>query len=257
MQRDELRHYARVLKGRWVEDPSNEDRRYDRVRIRHLLKHLGEEGLTGSVLAETANRMARARDGLTARLVEAVDTLCMAAPLGQVRIDRDGFAALDAETQLRMLTAALCYVASAEYRPRAAASEGLLAQVLSGRGGTLHGAEVLVEKAHLRVVREAAAVRSAVSDPGTLWDAQWVLAPVPGSFHGPIEVRALGEAGWRQIADRTALTVPHRAALGLCALWQGESLLACPVLGFGPEIETLRYVLGQPDMGFRAFCLSH
>lgn len=255
MSRAELRHYAQVLNGRWVDDPTNEDRTYERVRVRHLLKLLSEEGITAPVLAETAARMARARDGLNARLVDAVNLLCSDAPLGQVRIERDGFAALDEETQLRLLTSALCYVASSEYRPRAASSEALLAQVLSGGGGTLHGAEVLVEKGHLRVVRELNAVRNTEVAAGTLWDDQWLLELDNGGV--PNNVKALGEAGWRQIADRTDLPLPHKAALSMPSLWREDTLLACPSLGFGGPVSTKRYVLGRLDTGFKAFCVSH
>ncbi|WP_439124141.1 tRNA lysidine(34) synthetase, partial [Marivita sp.] len=257
MTRDELRHYLKVLQGPWVDDPTNENREYDRVRIRHLLKLLGEEGITASVLTETAKRLARARDGLTLRLADVAGRLCSDAPLGQVWIERDGFAVLDEETQLRMLTAALCYVASAEYRPRAASSEGLLEQVLSGRGGTLHGAEVIIEKAHLRVVREERAVSATVADQGELWDGQWVLTDLHGPLREGAVVRALGDDGWQQIPDRSGITVPFRAARSLPALWSSGSLLACPGVGFGPEVAATRYVLGRVDTGFEAFCLSH
>lgn len=257
MTRDALRHYARCLKGRWVEDPSNDHRGYDRVRVRDLLRSLGDEGITTRGLADTADRLARARDGLRARLAEAVGTVCANAPLGQVRILRDGFAKLDRETQLRMLTAALCYVSGAEYRPRATASENLLARVLSGGGGTLHGAEVLVEKAHMRVLREYAAVRAAESAPGALWDDQWMVTDQAGAFAQGARIRALGEAGWQQILNRSDLGLPHRAALALPAVWSGERVLACPGLGFGPTADVRRYVRGQCDAGFKRFCLSH
>lgn len=257
MARSELRHYARVLHGRWVEDPSNEDRGYERVRIRQLLRLLSEEGITASVLAETAVRMGRARDGLRAGLIDAVGRICGDAPPGQVLIDRDGFARLETETQLRLLTQALRYVASAEYRPRASASEGLLTQVLSGRGGTLHGAEVLVGKTQLRVVREAAAVAGVVSQPEELWDGQWHVRIDHRADLAQAEIRALTDAGWRQVADRNGRAIPYRAALGLCSVWLGDRMIACPALGFGEVVVATRYVLGQRDTGFRAFCLSH
>ena len=257
MQRSELRHYLQVLKGRWVEDPSNDNRDFERVRVRQLLRHLSEEGITATVLSDTARRMARARDGLKARLVDAVRSLSSAAPLGQVRIDRDGFAALDEETRLRLLTAGLCYVVGAEYRPRAASSEALLTQVLSGGGGTLHGAEVLVEKAYLRIVREGAAVARVDTPLGELWDGQWRLVDPAGLCPADATVRALGEEGWKQIVDRSGLTLPFRAALALPSVWSGGTLLACPALGFGPTLDVSRFVLGRADTGFEAFCLSH
>ncbi|MFP7571909.1 tRNA lysidine(34) synthetase TilS [Marivita sp. S2033] len=257
MSRAELRHYARVLQAPWIEDPSNEDRSYDRVRIRQLLTLLRHEGITASVLAKTATRLSRARAGLTARLSDAVDRICMNAPLGQVLIERDGLAALDGETQLRMLTASLRYVASSPYRPREAASEDLLERALSGRGGTLHGAEVVVSKSEIRVFREAACVRDEVSDLEALWDGQWVLKGDDSLDTRGATVRALGDKGWRQIEARENLPLTMRASLGLPSVWREDVMLACPALGIGSGITAERYVLGRRDTGFRAFCLSH
>lgn len=257
MQREELRHFLTALKGRWVDDPSNENRDFERVRVRHLLKLLREEGITSNVLSDTAQRMARARDGLKARLFQAAQSLTSDTPLGQVRIDRDGFSALDDETRLRLLTAGLCYAAGAEYRPRAASSEALLQQVLSGGGGTLHGAEVLVEKTHLRIVREYASVQDAVAALDSLWDGGWRLTTLDHALPQGSSVRALGEDGWRQIKDRSGLALPFRAALALPSVWSAARLIACPALGVGPQVEASRFVLGRRDTGFEAFCLSH
>ena len=257
MERAQLRHYLKVLKGRWVDDPSNDNREFGRVRVRHLLNLMREEGITATVLSDTARRMARARDGLKARLVDAVRSLSSDAPLGQVRIDRDGFAALDDETRLRLLTSGLRYAAGAEYRPRAASSEALLQQVLSGKGGTLHGAEVLVEKAHLRIIRGTSAVAGVETRLDALWDGQWCLADPDGACPAGARIRALGEDGWCQILDRSALGLPFRAALTLPSVWSDGALLACPALGFGPHLEMSRFVLGRADTGFEAFCLSH
>lgn len=255
--REALRHYATVLKGRWIDDPSNDDPGYDRVRVRKLLGIFGQEGLNVDGLVGTAHRMARARDGLRARLIGVVRTISRDAPLGQVRIDRDGFAGLDAETQLRLLTSALCYVASLDYRPRATSSEALLSRVLSGKGGTLLGADVIVGRDHIAILREAAAVRDTRVRLGALWDGQWVLEEDGGHLPSDAWVGALGESGWIQITDRTGLAVPHRAALALPAAWSGDRLIACPALDVGSGVTARRFVLGRPDKGFGAFCLSH
>jgi tRNA(Ile)-lysidine synthase len=257
MGRDELRHYLRVLKGRWVDDPSNENSDFERVRVRKLLGLLRQEGFDTHHLSETARRMARARDGLTARLVEVVRRLGRDAPQGQVILDRDGFAALEAETRWRLLTAGLRYVTGSEYRPRAGATEALEMQILSGKGGTLHGAELLVEKDHLRLVREAAAVAQIEVPLSQLWDGQWHLAPASGVVPENVVVRALGQDGWRQIRDLHDRALPFRAALSMPSVWSGTQVLACPGLGFGAEFTAERHVLGRKDTGFEAFCLSH
>ena len=102
VRRAELRHYLTVLKGAWVEDPSNADRRFDRVRMRQALEVLAPLGLDAAALAETAGRMARAQAALRARAAEAA-TRAVRVQHGDLLMDRDALAALEAETRLRLL----------------------------------------------------------------------------------------------------------------------------------------------------------
>ena len=48
----------------WLDDPSNEDERYERVRIRRKLKAARSLGLSSAKLALSARRLRRARDAL-------------------------------------------------------------------------------------------------------------------------------------------------------------------------------------------------
>ncbi|MBT8411376.1 MAG: tRNA lysidine(34) synthetase TilS, partial [Octadecabacter sp.] len=60
MSRAELRHYADTLHVPYVDDPSNADPRFDRVKARQILTALAPLGLNAKGLAETAGRMRRA-----------------------------------------------------------------------------------------------------------------------------------------------------------------------------------------------------
>ncbi len=291
MTRAELRHYLRTLQGRWVEDPSNEDVRFDRVKIRQAAEILEGLGLDVARLSGTARRMARAGEALRARAAEVWDEIgeeprAGGVPTGELLFTRAGFERTERDTQLRLLAAALQYIATADYRPRAAALEALLDRVLGGGGGTLLGCEARMERDRVRVFREYAAVAdlrqrvAAGSGVDRLWDGRWAV------FHADLrgcEIGALGQDGWQQLvapdgapretapdgapretapdgAPRNGVpdgAPPHASARSLPAIWQGNRLLACDALGVGPGGTTRLWPMGRDAGLFKGFLLSH
>jgi tRNA(Ile)-lysidine synthase len=230
-----LRHYADTLRVPYVDDPSNDDPRFDRVRVRRTMTALG---LDANALAQTAGRMARAAEALAARTAEVAARIVTlehlnGAPTGDLLIDRDGLAAMEPDTQMRLLAGGLQWVASAPYRPRAQALEALLERVLGGAGGTLHGVDLTVTVTHIRLAREFAALagREVAARPGQLWDGRWRVGE--GMAPGLI-MRALGPEGWAQRPENTDLSAPARAAYAWPALFDGERLVACMPMGLGP-----------------------
>jgi tRNA(Ile)-lysidine synthase len=253
-RREDLRHYARTLKVPFFDDPSNEDLRFGRARARQAMAALG---LDVDALAATAERLGRAREALEARMVEVAARIAhpetaLGLPTGILAIDRDGLAAVERETQLRLLSRAIGWVACAEYRPRASALEEALDRALGGAGSTLQGAQLCVGRDALRILREPAAVARATAIVGQgAWDGRWHLS---GPAIDGLTVRALGEDGWRQVAEKSAGAPPHALALSLPAVFDGETLVACAHLGHGPAHEV---ALLPPSGPFVAGSIPH
>lgn len=233
--RADLRRYATTLHMPFVDDPSNADPRFDRVRARQAMAVLG---LAPDGLARTAARLARAAEACRARAADIARRIVTedrvnGAPTGDLLIARDGLAGVERDSQMRILAGALQWVAWAPYRPRAQALEALLDRVLSGGGGTLHGVDVMVGTAAIRLCREGAALRDAQipADAATIWDRRWQLgtAVEPG-----LTLRALGPDGWAQRPENTQVSAPARAAYSWPALFLGDRLVACGPLGVGP-----------------------
>lgn len=236
--RAELRHYADTLRIPYVDDPTNEDPRFDRSRARAALAALAPTGIDVGTLTRTAERMARAREALEVRAAEAlrsvlVDVRSVREAVGDVWIDRDGFAALERDTAMRVLARALQHVASAPHRPRAAALEAALDRINGGGTVTLHGAMAVSKGPTLYVFREPKALERVSSPVGSehVFDERWLIY---GNDIRGLDVRMLGEAGLEQLPDRPETPAPRAALAAKPAIWDGDRLVACRPLGFGP-----------------------
>ncbi len=227
--RAELRAYLLSAGVGWVDDPSNDDLKYDRVKARRALEILAPLGVNASGLARTAAHMRRARSALE----EAV----LAFATQNVRVSAAGelvIATLEhtpREVQLRLLAAALGWVSGAGYRPRFAALEGLLHSCLHEAvfGKTLHGCQITRRKNEIVINRELAATPPP-GPVGPRWDGRWEVN-LKDTYN--LQIRALGEDGlhcctqWRDSGhSRTAL-------LASPSVWRGGCLQLAPLALFG------------------------
>jgi tRNA(Ile)-lysidine synthase len=197
------------------------------------------------MLALSAARLARAR-----RAIEGmVDGLCdpeagavRVDPCGVILIDRALLCDAAEEVALRVLERAVAAAGGNGERVPLAKLETVLAGIRASRRAasarwTLARALIAAEPAAIRVEREpgreplpeiAVAPSTAV-----LWDGRFRVT-VAAAFPGPVQVRALGEAGVRDLRRRApaAETAPARAAAALPSIWHEGRLIAVPPLRY-------------------------
>ncbi len=167
----------------WVEDPSNADPRFDRVRARAALPDLARLGLGPVRLAATAAAMARVRLALEQATAELARSCLTVGVAGDVEIATEPLVEAPAEIGLRLLAGALCWVAGAGYRPRLLRLEAALAAIRVGRLGlglTLHGCVVRARRTRVVIRREPGRVGARVPlAAGAVWDGRWRLVESP------------------------------------------------------------------------------
>lgn len=215
----------------WAEDPSNENERYERVRMRRALVGLSEAGIGADRLAGLAARMGELREALDAAAAEAAARIGR-IDAGDVIFDVPGLTALPFETRRRLLVAALVWIASVEYGPRRAEQERFVAAALDGRPATLAGCRSTHARGRMRITREYRAVAGHVAPLGAIWDGRW---QVFGPDRGGLTLRALGETGLAQLPDWRRAAVPRASLLASPSVWDGDRLIAAPLAGFGPD----------------------
>lgn len=242
----------------WIEDPSNTDPAYARVRLRRLLPELAAEGLTTERLAATAGRLRQARAMLEDQAARAAARHVTLHPTGWAELDLAALH-LPEETALRLLGRLLMLVSGAPYPPRRQALAALadsLRQSPSGR--SLAGCLIDVRQGRLRLMREPAAaappltVRAGRAEQTVAWDGRFRLT-IAGPEGDAAELRALGAAGWREIAGTVTARPPRAVRETIPALVANGPILAVPWLGYKRDAGwTIRHAVWAPAIPLTA-----
>ncbi|MGP9790268.1 tRNA lysidine(34) synthetase TilS [Roseinatronobacter sp. NSM] len=234
--RAQLRDYLRALAEDWVDDPSNLDPGFDRVKARQALALLAPLGLDMDRLAQTAHRMRAAAHSLEF-LTNTQAAQILRVEYGDYIFDAPALDALPQDTRTRLVARALQAISGNPYRPRL---DTLTAALDSAARITLHGCLLARSKGQLRITREYTAVAHLRAPLGSTWDGRWhVLPPTPLPETAPLlHIAALGPAGADQCRPRDGWRLPYASLLASPAIWQDKTLVAAP--------------LALPDCGWQA-----
>lgn len=245
--RAELRRYLRRHGIAWVDDPSNENPQFTRVRARAALAALAPLGITAQAIAASANHLKSAQDALQDTLLGFVSREVTEAG-GALQMSQAAFATLPQDLQRRLLNAAIGWLSGAAYPARGAKQIALLAAVAAGKTATLAGCRFRCASGFLYIAREARAVASVACATDQLWDQRWQIT---GPHAADLTIRALGSQGLPQIKDWRSIGLPRDVLLVSPAIWRDDALIAAPVAGFSNEWQA------KPSQGFASFILSH
>lgn len=248
--REQLRAYLRLNGIGWAEDPSNDDLRFDRIKVRRALEILEPLGLTARTLADVARNMAQAREALDwYSFLAARDIATIIG--GDVVLDLHKFRALPDEISRRLFARALQWISGAEYAPRRAAMSEALKALRLGKPATLCGCRALRLGRRIWICREFNAVRRIHATCDRVWDGRW---RVYGGDAMGCELRPLGQRGlmlnphWRKTGR------PNAALAASPSVWRGDDLVAAPLAGMANGW-TAELVGGSEE--FFASLLSH
>lgn len=154
-RRDALRAWLRARGAGWVEDPSNADQRFERVRARATLAALAPLGITAESLAATAGRLADQRRVLEAAKHALAERARSWEGADAARIDRAALSAGERDTALRLMADTLAVLGGARHPPRHAALARALDAAIAGTPGvTLAGCLIRAEESHVAIMRE-------------------------------------------------------------------------------------------------------
>ncbi len=236
---DRLRARLREAHQDWIEDPSNRNRAFARVRLREARGLLADEGLSPQRLENTMRHLGRARQALEASAAAVLAQAVELHPSGFAWLESEVIRRSEPELALRALAAVLMTIGGADYPPRVERLEGLYEALVRqdlARGRTLGGCRLVPQGHRVMVCRESAEIEPPVALlPGRicLWDRRFRVttgtACPPGTAVGALD------------RDRLSLSAEARERLqwlpgpvrpGLAALRDEAGVVAVPALGW-------------------------
>lgn len=234
----------------WIDDPSNDDERFERVRLRRAGDARAKLGLEDAHLALTARRLDRVRAALDRYCGEFIAAHAQLNDGAFCRIDAGAFREIPDEIALRVLTRVLAAFGGRAEMPSLARIERLAEALGTTRAAaTLGGCRFSIDARALLVTREPGRrgleeIHIARGAP-VVWDRRFVVTGTNEAEEGgrPWRVRALGPDGVRQLravlnpekrrrADTTLANPfaewPPQAMTTLPSVWRGDELCAVP-----------------------------
>ncbi len=212
----------------WAEDPSNDDRRFTRVRFRQAQAELEELGLGIDVLAQTAERLQSARQALEIATQTLAHEIAQPRESGSVRLQIAPLRAAPAELQYRLVAHSLRWVASSPYRPRFDSLKRLVGGILTGRKQSLSGCLIApINELTAEISREAQAMPFAC-DLAQIYDNRWRITCKPAA--SDLLIRPLGSEGIQQRPDWRQSAESRNTILSSPSIWHNNELMSVPLL---------------------------
>lgn len=181
ISKDSLEGYLRDIPHEWIEDPSNHNDSYMRVKVRNLLRNSDIEGLNVGRMAQTAARMGRVQSLLAGLTKDVTQEAVTFLPEGYADVQCAPLLAAHEEISLRCLAFLIRRISGDKYSPRLTRLEALYGRLNKGdfSGQTLGGCQISgLKNGHVIVSREVAAIqdmRPLEPDQKIVWDGRFII----------------------------------------------------------------------------------
>ena len=212
-----LRDFLKSKNVTFIDDPSNEDTKFNRVKVRKLLSKSNDFGLDSIRLNETASRMSQARDVLNKVAFEFAKKNIFVSQIGTLVIDLPTFEDELPETKFRILLYSIKWISGNIYGARAKAIEYALQESINGKARTIGGCVIFRIEDKLHIWREYNAVKNLTQVNG-IWDGRW-------SVPKAIETRACGMDGLKNIENWKAIDLPKKALVSMPTIWKNGKVI--------------------------------
>ena len=254
---ERLVEYLRERGQPWIEDPSNTNDRFSRVRMRAALPILADLGITSQQIAETTARLRSAREVIETKTKCHLNETVQLSIWGYALVS-DKFMSAPDEVLVRCLSQLIARVGGSPYAPRFEQTLSILQWLKAGKshpaGRTLGGCRlenckpnrVLITREEAALTLDSPVLNLRQGESG-LWDNRFEIELPGDAGLGVFAVKALGTVGLKALGKRADLPKiqPRRISVAQPSIWKGDRLMSVPSLNFHKEFKASAKFIGM------------
>ena len=250
--RSRLEATLRAADQEWMEDPSNRNTDFARVRVRTLLSKLDAVGAGLTSLSGTIRAAGRVRAAFEAPTWALLAQAAELSPNGYARLRLAPLRAVSRPVAERAMQRLLLCIGGNDYPPRRERLGRLLDELLAKRAAkarTLGGCRIIPSGDAVLIcpeLRTEPAKVSLAANRTVRWADRFEVAFSSGRAKGQGWIAPLGAAGWAEVVegqtDLRHTRLPYPVRVGLPGLFDRGGLQAIPQLGFRRKSSTFRNV---------------
>ena len=151
----ELTYIAKSFFGKVFKDPSNQNKKYLRTKIRSLIGYLEKSGIKSDRIISSINNLAAARDTLN-NYIQKIEKSCLIKKKNNIEINLEKFFEEKDDIQLKIISNSLKFISKNYYPPRAKKVLNLISRIKSENKlkSTLGGCLILRNEKNLFITKE-------------------------------------------------------------------------------------------------------
>ena len=249
-ERQTLRKVLKFYKVDWIEDPTNNDRSFERVRVRDLLARFVEIGIDKNTIGRTALLMQSAKTALNHFASDCYKKFG-SCDNGDIILDFSEFSKQPLDVKRRLISAAQKWISNQKYRPRLSQVDALINSIDEKVTFSGSGTICYFHNNSIRITREAnACVCEIEASNDVIFDRRWKLIALENCKD--LTIKCLGEDGYTFLEPGIRKKIPYKTIIALPALFNDTNLINFPFID--PESKFKFNLCKQP---FNQFLLDH
>ncbi|HUX80218.1 MAG TPA: ATP-binding protein, partial [Alphaproteobacteria bacterium] len=233
--KERLKSILMTNNQQWIEDPSNQNSRFFRGRLRTFL---GKEGLSQQRLSNIMEKLQTDADFIHDELQKAIQTTVHVHDGGYLSLQKKSFEDLHPAISKRLLPFLMQWFSGKRYSPRSSQVEVILEKLKTSAPFTAGGIYWAPKQEEILLLREVSAVTEKVPlsqlQQKTLWDNRfWIDPEIKKNVSRETFLAPLGTSPG--LKKEVISSIPRRVWPTLPALWVNGTVVSIPHFCYDTE----------------------